>query len=102
MTRRLPRKRRFGHRQHRRNTAPLYNGRMYIIVIGWLYVTVLMALTENSVVAGILTLTFYGLLPSALLLWLFGGPMRRRRRATRLAGESGGKESGADDEPPDH
>jgi hypothetical protein len=51
---------------------------MYIIVIGWLYVTVLMAFTETSIVAGVLSFVFYGLLPSALLLWLFGGPVRRR------------------------
>ena len=57
----------------------------YIIVIGWLYVTVLMALTEGSVIAGLLSLTFYGLLPTALLLWLFGGPSRRRR--ARMASE---------------
>ncbi|MCP5229110.1 hypothetical protein [Accumulibacter sp.] len=74
---------------------------MYIIVIGWLYVTALMALTESSVVAGVLTLTFYGLLPSALLLWLFGGPARRRR-AARAAGESGANGSATDDERPDH
>lgn len=60
---------------------------MYIIVLAWLYVTVLMALTETSVVAAILTLVFYGLLPTALLLWLFGGPGRQRRRA-RVAEEA--------------
>lgn len=68
---------------------------MYIIVIGWLYVTVLMALTEDSIVAGVLSLTFYGLLPTALLLWLFGGPIRRRRaaRAAWLAtSEDSGRE----------
>ena len=43
---------------------------MYIIAIGWLYVTVLMALTETSVVAGVLTFLFYGLFPVALLVWL--------------------------------
>lgn len=59
---------------------------MYIVAIGWLYVTILMALTETSVVAGVLTLLFYGLLPTALLLWLFGGPTRRRR--ARMAAES--------------
>ncbi|WP_300453614.1 hypothetical protein [Accumulibacter sp.] len=56
---------------------------MYIVVIGWLYVTALMALTESSVVAGTLSFLFYGLLPMALLLWLFGGPGRRRRAAGR-------------------
>ena len=53
---------------------------MYIVAIAWLYVTVLMAATEPSVVAGILTFVFYGLVPCALLLWLFGTPQRRRRK----------------------
>jgi len=53
---------------------------MYIVAIAWLYVTVLMAATEPSLVAGILTFMFYGLLPCALLLWLFGTPQRRRRK----------------------
>lgn len=61
---------------------------MYIVVIGWLYVTALMALTESSVVAGTLTFLFYGLLPTALLLWLFGGAGRRRRAAGRSRAEA--------------
>jgi hypothetical protein len=53
---------------------------MYIVAIGWLYVTVLMALTETNITAGILTFLLYGLVPLALLLWLLGTPERRRRR----------------------
>jgi hypothetical protein len=51
---------------------------MYIIAIGWLYVVVLMAATEPNLVAGAMTLISYGLIPLALLLWLFGTPHRRR------------------------
>jgi sulfite exporter TauE/SafE len=51
---------------------------MHIVAIGWLYVTVLMALTESSVVAGILSFLFYGLGPVTLLLWLSGYRARRR------------------------
>lgn len=53
---------------------------MYIIVIAWLYVTVLMAATEKTIVAGLLTFGFYGLLPCALLLWLLGTKHRRYKR----------------------
>ncbi len=60
------------------NAAPIYNGAMYIIAIGWLYVTVLMAFTESDMVAGVLSFVLYGLAPTALLLWLFGRPVRRR------------------------
>lgn len=52
---------------------------MYIIAIAWIYVTLLMAITESNITAGILTFVFYGLAPLALLLWLLGTPARRRR-----------------------
>jgi len=61
---------------------------MYIIAIGWLYVTVLMAITETSIVAGVLTLLFYGLFPVALLLWLLGTPVRRQRQRYQAALEA--------------
>lgn len=52
---------------------------MYIVAIAWLYVTFMMALAEKNFVAGVMTFTFYGVLPLALLLWLMGGPRRRKR-----------------------
>lgn len=56
---------------------------MYIVVIAWAYVVLLMAATEASLTAAVLTVLFYGLLPCALLLWIMGIP-RRRRSAQRL------------------
>jgi hypothetical protein len=53
---------------------------MYIVAIAWLYVVVLMAFAEKSVTAGVLTFFFYGFAPCLLLLWLFGGPGRRRHK----------------------
>jgi hypothetical protein len=53
---------------------------MYIIAIAWLYVIILMAATEPSFIGGLLTLVFYGLVPLALFLWLFGTPQRRRNQ----------------------
>lgn len=53
---------------------------MYIIAIAWLYVVTLMAATEKSIAAGVLTFLFYGLLPCALLLWLLGVKHRRYKR----------------------
>lgn len=61
---------------------------MYIIAIGWIYVTLLMAATEPNLVAGILTFVFYGLAPLALFLWLFGTPQRRRRIALLARAEA--------------
>jgi hypothetical protein len=58
---------------------------MYIVAIAWLYVTLLMAVTETNITAGILTFLLYGLVPLALLLWLLGTPERRRRQRLRDA-----------------
>jgi hypothetical protein len=62
---------------------------MYIVAIGWFYVVLLMALAENSVVAGFMTFLWYGLIPLALLLWLVGIPRRKRSGvpAEKHAGE---------------
>jgi hypothetical protein len=66
---------------------------MYIIAIAWLYVTTLMALTETSLVAGVLSFALYGVAPTALLLWLFG---RRARRHQKPPETEGTKELEAD------
>ena len=44
----------------------MHNPAMYIIAIGWLYVTLLIAVNERSVFLGIISFVFYGLLPCAL------------------------------------
>ena len=54
---------------------------MYIIAIAWLYVTFLMAVTEQSITAGILTFFFYGLMPCSVLMWILGAPQRKRKKA---------------------
>ena len=56
---------------------------MYIVAIGWLYVTLLVAVSEPTVVAGIISFLFYGLIPCSLLMWLGGTKARRQRRAHR-------------------
>lgn len=52
-----------------------------IIVIGWLYVTILIAAHEPSIVAGIVSFLFYGALPCGLILYFSGSKVRRQRRA---------------------
>ena len=51
-----------------------------IIVIAWLYVTILVAANEPTVVAGIISFLFYGALPCGLLLYFAGSKIRRQRR----------------------
>ncbi|HEY9398213.1 MAG TPA: hypothetical protein VIQ28_11380 [Burkholderiales bacterium] len=53
---------------------------MYIIAIAWLYVTILMAVTEPSLVAGLATFFFYGLAPLLLFWYIVGAPTRKRRK----------------------
>ncbi len=53
---------------------------MYIIAIGWLYVTLLIAVNEPTVVTGIISFLFYGLLPCSLLICMSGSKVRRQRR----------------------
>lgn len=56
---------------------------MYLLVIGWLYVAFMMAIAEafhanGSVLGAIVTFVMYGLLPTALAVYLMGSPSRRR------------------------
>ena len=50
-----------------------------IIVIGWLYVTLLVAANEPTVVAGIISFAFYGILPCGLFIYFAGSKVRRQR-----------------------
>jgi hypothetical protein len=65
---------------------------MYLIVIGWLYVTLLMSLAEafssqGSVLGAIITFVLYGLLPMGLVVYIMGTPLRRKaiRKSEQLA-----------------
>ena len=64
---------------------------MHIVAIAWLYVILMMAITEKNITAGVLTFVFYGLAPTTLLLWL--GGTRRRRRAAKLQASASTKPS---------
>jgi hypothetical protein len=66
---------------------------MYLLVIGWLYVAFMMAIAEafhanGSVLGAIVTFVFYGLLPTALAVYLMGTPSRRRAVKAREAEEA--------------
>lgn len=62
---------------------------MHIAAVGWIYVTLMMAITEETVIAGIMTFFLYGVLPTALILYIGGSGQRKRRRdAARLAAMS--------------
>lgn len=91
---------------------------MYLIAIAWMYVVVMMAIAEamspqGTVLGAVFTLLLYGVGPLALLLYILGTPLRRRRRKAQeameqadaaqaapatasAAGPDGGGESAAD------
>lgn len=60
-----------------------YNNIMYIIAIGWIYVVLMMSITEPSLVAGIMTLLMYGVLPLTVVLYVMRAPHRRRQKKQR-------------------
>jgi hypothetical protein len=82
---------------------------MYILVIGWLYVALMMAVAEatnanGTVLGAIVTFLIYGVGPLSLVVYLMLEPARRRRRnaseqAARSAASGqpdGGGETAAD------
>lgn len=57
---------------------------MYLIAIAWMYVVVMMTITEAASPSGTLlgaffTFVLYGLLPLSILLYILGTPGRKRR-----------------------
>lgn len=53
---------------------------MYIVALAWIYVVLMMAITEPSVVAGVMTFLMYGVVPVTIIVYVMGTPARRRRR----------------------
>jgi hypothetical protein len=53
---------------------------MHIAAVGWSYVVLMMAITEETVTAGIMTFFLYGVLPVSIILYITGSGGRRRRR----------------------
>ncbi|MDF3036860.1 MAG: hypothetical protein K0S28_2134 [Paucimonas sp.] len=57
---------------------------MLIVAIGWIYVVLMMSITEHSVIAGIMTFLLYGVLPLGVILYVMNAPRRKRRRREEL------------------
>ena len=53
---------------------------MHIVALAWIYVVGLMAITEKSVIGGIMTFVFYCLIPLSLLWYIANS----KKRATAL------------------
>lgn len=78
---------------------------MYIVVIGWLYVALMMAVAEatnttGTVLGAIVTFLLYGLAPMALVIYVLGTPARRRAvRARELAAQEAARREAASVQP---
>lgn len=65
---------------------------MYLIILAWLYVTLMMAVveafsTQGTLLGAVITFLLYGALPMSLVAYLMGTPLRRKaqRRAEAAA-----------------
>ena len=66
---------------------------MYLVLIAWLYVTLMMAIAEalspvGSVLGAIVTFMLYGVLPMTVVGYILNSPARRRARQAREAQEA--------------
>lgn len=65
---------------------------MHIVVIGWLYVALMMAVAEatnanGSLLGAIVTFLLYGVGPVSLVVYLMREPQRKRRRKAAALAE---------------
>jgi len=67
---------------------------MYIVAIGWIYVALMMSITETNLVAGVATFLCYGVAPVSIIVYIMGTPGRRRRRQAREAAERAAGQAG--------
>jgi sulfite exporter TauE/SafE len=73
---------------------------MYIVAIGWLYVVVLMAISEESITSAAMTLLLFGVLPIGMLIVVRSGSKRSRRlRREAIRRATSGDDRAADDPP---
>lgn len=82
---------------------------MILVIVGWMYVALMMAVAEanhpnGTLLGAVFTFLLYGVGPAALLAYLLGRGQRRRARERREAEASGtpdaGGEAPADAVPP--
>ncbi|QIL83798.1 hypothetical protein G7047_09280 [Diaphorobacter sp. HDW4A] len=61
---------------------------MILVVIAWLYVTLMMAVAEatatnGSLLGALITFALYGLLPVSIIVYVFSTPVRKHMRKIR-------------------
>lgn len=66
---------------------------MYIVVIAWLYVVLMMSLseafsTQGSVLGAIVTFLLYGVLPLLIVVYILGTPARKQALQRQQAAQA--------------
>ena len=66
---------------------------MHIVALAWMFVVVLMTLTEatstqGTVLGALFTFLLYGVMPLAIVLYVMGAPARGRARRAAAAAET--------------
>ena len=74
---------------------------MYLVLIAWLYVTLMMALAEatsptGSVLGALVTFVLYGLLPIGIVGYILGTPARKRALRANALAEQASEQAPAD------
>jgi hypothetical protein len=77
---------------------------MYLIVVGWLYVALMMAVAEatnttGTVLGALITFVLYGVAPVSLLIYVMGTPGRKKAIRAREAAESAARAAAASSQP---
>ncbi len=67
---------------------------MYIIAIAWIYVVLMMSITEPTVIAGIMTFLMYCVLPLIIILYLVRSPQRKKRRQAEMLAKNAAANTG--------
>ncbi len=52
---------------------------LYLIAIAWIFVVLMMAITESSFIAGVMTFIFYCIIPLSLVLYILSSSARKRK-----------------------
>ena len=74
---------------------------MYLVLIAWLYVTLMMALAEatsptGSVLGAVVTFVLYGLPPMGIVGYILGTPARKRALRAKALAEQASEQAPAD------
>ena len=74
---------------------------MYLVLIAWLYVTLMMTLAEatsptGSVLGAVVTFVLYGLLPMGIVGYILGTPARKRALRAKALAEQASEQAPAD------